>query len=230
VAITSRFTATKDSVGATFQLLSPVPESSMVGAQVGSELRDRAIRALLLALFATVLYVRVRFAEWSYGIAVVVSLAHDVLVTLGALAVAGQFDLVQAEIDLAMIASFLTVIGYSQNDKIVLFDRVRELRPRSKLSLRDTVNEAINQCLSRTLLTGVTTMTSLIVLFAFSYGTRNAIESFSFSLLVGIVAGTYSSIYIATPVFLWCEAWARTRGGAAPPATEAKTPVTTASA
>jgi len=209
--ILRRFTATKDSTQAPYELLSPVPESALVGAQVGSELRDKAIRALILAMFATMLYLRFRFAEWSFGIAVVAAVVHDVLVTLGALAVAIHFDLVQAEVDLSMIAAFLTIIGYSQNDTIVIFDRVRELVPRSKKPLREVLNDALNLTLGRTILTSFTVFLTVLTLFLFNVGTRNVIEGFTFAMLVGVISGTYSTIYIAGPTLLWLEDWREKR-------------------
>ncbi len=214
--IRKRFTARKDSLNAPYELLSPIPESALIGAQVGSELRDKAIRALILAMFATMLYLRFRFAEWSYGIAVVAALVHDVLVTLGALAVARHFDLVQAELDLTMIAAFLTIIGYSQNDTIVIFDRVREILPRSKKSLKEVINEALNQTLGRTILTSTTVLLTIVVLFAFNVGSRNAIEGFTFAMIVGVISGTYSTIYIAGPTLLWMENWSAKRRGRSP--------------
>jgi len=220
--IRERFTARKDSVGAPYELLSPIPESALIGAQVGSELRDKAIRALILAMFATMLYLRFRFAEWSFGVAVVAALVHDVLVTLGALAVARYFDLVQAELDLTMIAAFLTIIGYSQNDTIVIFDRVREIMPRSKKSLSDIINEALNQTLGRTILTSLTVFLTVVVLFAFNVGSRNAIEGFTFALIVGVISGTYSTVFIAGPTLLWMEKWSAKRRGGAPPAVAAE--------
>jgi preprotein translocase subunit SecF len=186
-------------------LLLPIPEQEYVGAQVGGELRDKAILAVLLSLFGTILYLRVRFAEYGYGIAVVVSLLHDVLIALGALAVATKFGLVQAEVDLAMIAAFLTIIGYSQNDTIVIFDRVRENRPKSNKPLVDVLNDSINECLGRTILTTATVVLTLIVLFVFNFGTRNVLEGFSFAMLVGVISGAYSTVYVASPVLLWCE-------------------------
>lgn len=215
--IRKRFTARKDSVGAPYELLSPIPESALIGAQVGSELRDKAIRALVLAMFATMLYLRFRFAEWSYGIAVVAALVHDVLVTLGALAVARYFDIVQAELDLTMIAAFLTIIGYSQNDTIVIFDRVREILPRSKKSLKEVINDALNQTLGRTILTSTTVFLTIVVLFAFNVGSRNAIEGFTFAMIVGVISGTYSTVYIAGPTLLWLENWSEKRRGKAQP-------------
>jgi SecD/SecF fusion protein len=196
---------TKDSSGQAMNLLLPIPEREFVGAQVGGELRDKAILAVLLSLFGTILYLRVRFAEYGYGIAVVVSLLHDVLIALGALAVATKTGLIQAEVDLAMIAAFLTIIGYSQNDTIVIFDRVRENRPKSNKPLVDVLNDSINECLGRTILTTATVVLTLIVLFVFNFGTRNVLEGFSFAMLVGVISGAYSTVYVASPVLLWCE-------------------------
>ncbi|MBL8694001.1 MAG: protein translocase subunit SecD [Planctomycetes bacterium] len=218
-AIRERFTAHKDSAGATYELLSPIPESAVIGAQVGGELRDKAIRALLLATFATVLYLRFRFAEWSYGLAVVAALVHDVLVTLGALAVARHFDLVQAELDLTMIAAFLTIIGYSQNDTIVIFDRIREILPKSKKPLRDVINQALNETLGRTILTSLTVLLTVVVLFLFNVGSRNVIEGFTFALIAGVISGTYSTMYIAGPTLLWLENRRMRREGGAPAST-----------
>jgi SecD/SecF fusion protein len=195
----------KDSTGAVLNLLTPIPESSYVGAEVGGELRDKAILAVILSLFGTIMYLRIRFAEYGYGIAVVVSLLHDVLIALGALAVATKTGLIQAEVDLAMIAAFLTIIGYSQNDTIVIFDRVRENRPKSKKPLVEVLNDSINECLGRTILTTATVVLTLIVLFVFNVGTRNVLEGFSFAMLVGVISGAYSTIYVASPVLLWCE-------------------------
>jgi len=203
--VQKRFTAHKDATGTPYELLSPIPESALIGAQVGGELRDKAIRALILAMFATMLYLRFRFAEWSYGIAVVAAVVHDVLVTLGALAIARHFDIVQAELDLTMIAAFLTIIGYSQNDTIVIFDRVREILPRSKKSLKGVINDALNQTLGRTILTSTTVLLTIVVLFLFNVGSRNAIEGFTFAMIIGVISGTYSTIYIAGPTLLWLE-------------------------
>ena len=187
-------------------LASPVDEVNAVGAQVVSELRDKAIFAILLSLFAAVMYIRVRFAEYSFGFAAVAALTHDVLITLGALAVADRFlPFIDTEINLPMIAAFLTIIGYSLNDTIVVFDRVRENLPRMEGSLANIIDRSINQCLSRTLLTSLTTMISVLLLLVFNLGTGNVIEGFAFALLVGVLVGTYSSMFIASPVLLWLE-------------------------
>ena len=196
----------QDSNQVPISLASPVDEVNAVGAQVVSELRDKAIFAILLSLFAAVMYIRVRFAEYSFGFAAVAALTHDVLITLGALAIADNFiPFIDTEINLPMIAAFLTIIGYSLNDTIVVFDRVRENLPRMEGSLSSIIDRSINQCLSRTLLTSLTTMISVSLLLAFNLGTGNVIEGFAFALLVGVMVGTYSSMFIASPVLLWLE-------------------------
>jgi SecD/SecF fusion protein len=214
-AIRSQIEGVKDSAGKPLSLLSPVPESSTVGPTIGGELRDRAIIAVLLSLVGTVLYLRVRFAEYGYGVAVVVSLLHDVLIVIGALAVATMTHRIQAELDLAMIAAFLTVIGYSQNDTIVIFDRVRENRRHSTAPLRQILNDSINQTMARTILTTTTVVIVLVILFAFNVGSRNVLEAFSFAMLVGVISGAYSTVYVASPVLLWFEHRAAARSGGA---------------
>jgi len=158
-----------------------------------------------LSLFAAIMYIRVRFAEYSYGFAAVAALVHDVLITLGVLALAIKFDIVEAEINLPMIAAFLTIIGYSLNDTIVVFDRVRENLPRMKVPLRQIINTSINQTLARTVLTSMTTLTTVLILFFFNVGSRNVLEGFSFALAVGVLVGTYSSMFVASPVLLRLE-------------------------
>jgi SecD/SecF fusion protein len=212
-AVIAGFNSAKDKKGIPYHLLSPVPESSFVGAQVGGELRDKAVMAVLLSLLGTVLYLRIRFAEYSFGIAVVVSLLHDVLIALGALAVAVWTGVLQAELDLAMIAAFLTIIGYSQNDTIVIFDRVRENIPKSNKPLRQILNDSINETLGRTILTTATVLITLIVLFAFNVGSRNVLEGFSFCMFVGVISGCYSTVYVASPVLLWLENRAKKKKG-----------------
>jgi preprotein translocase SecF subunit len=139
---------------------------------------------------------------------------------LGALALANHLGLIDGEIDLTMIAVFLTIIGWSQNDTIVIFDRVRENLPRVKGSLAEVIDLSINQTLSRTLLAAGTTLTAVTILFLFNIGTRNVLESFTFAMLVGIVSGSYSTIFISCPVLLWLEGRrqakeSRSKGGAA---------------
>ncbi|MCA8979504.1 MAG: protein translocase subunit SecD, partial [Planctomycetes bacterium] len=188
------FEGQSDSQGDALVLAQPVPEISSVGAQIVGELRDNAILAIVFSLFAVVLYIRMRFAEYSYGIAAVVALVHDVLITLGVLAVAIDLHMVAAELSLPMVAAFLTIIGYSLNDTIVVFDRIRENRPRMKGTFEEILNTSINQTLSRTLLTSATTLMAVVILFAFNYGSGSLLEGFAFALTIGVVVGTYSSI------------------------------------
>ncbi|MFO1012007.1 MAG: protein translocase subunit SecD [Planctomycetota bacterium] len=211
--ISNAFVGKKDKQNSVFSLRSPIPESAVVGAQVGIELRNKAVIALVLSLLGTLLYLRIRFAEVGYGVAVVVSLIHDVFMTLTWIAIATWTGLVQAEIDLSMIAAFLTIIGYSQNDTIVIFDRVRENRAKSDKPLIEVLNDSINQTLARTILTTSTVVLTLLVLFLFNFGTRNVLEGFSFAMLVGVLSGAYSTVYIASPVLLWFERWQAKRGG-----------------
>ena len=134
--------------------------------------------------------------------------------SLGAVALAIATGLVQVEINLAMIAAFLTIIGYSLNDTIVIFDRVRENLPRMKGSLSEILDVSINQTLSRTLLTSITTLITVLLLFLFNAGTGNVIEGFSFALIIGVLSGTYSTIFIACPALLWLETRRLKKGGA----------------
>jgi SecD/SecF fusion protein len=151
------------------------------------------------------MYIRVRFAEYSYGIAAVVAVIHDVLITLGVLSIFMWTGWVQVEISVAMIAAFLTIIGYSLNDTIVLFDRVRENLPRMETDLSHILDASINVTLSRTILTSLTTLIAVIVLLAFNLGTGNVLEGFALTMTIGVIVGTYSTVYIASPVLLFLE-------------------------
>ena len=164
----------------------------MVGPKVGRDLREKAFLSILYAVIGIVIYISWRF-ELQYAIAAIIALAHDVLVTLGA------FSILDKEFTLVIVAAFLAIIGYSLNDTIVVFDRIREnLRRRGKNTFVQIINASINQTLSRTLLTSGTTLMVVIALFFFG---GEIIHDFSFALLVGILVGTYSSIFIAS-VFL----------------------------
>ena len=164
----------------------------MVGPKVGRDLREKALLSILYAVIGIVIYISWRF-ELQYAIAAIIALAHDVLVTMGA------FSILDKEFTLVIVAAFLAIIGYSLNDTIVVFDRIREnLRRRGKNTFVQIINASINQTLSRTLLTSGTTLMVVIALFFFG---GEIIHDFSFALLVGILAGTYSSIFIAS-VFL----------------------------
>jgi SecD/SecF fusion protein len=180
---------------------------------VVGELRDKALLAIAISLFVVVMYIRVRFAEYSFGFAAVVALAHDVLITLGGMTLANRLGLVNGEISLTMIAVFLTIIGYSLNDTIVIFDRVRENLPRTKAPFREVLNTSVNQTLSRTILTTMTVLMSITCMYVFNFGTGNVLESFSFAMIIGCVSGTYSTVYIATPVLVWLESRRMRKGG-----------------
>jgi SecD/SecF fusion protein len=201
----------RDSLGQDFELASAIANESVVGSTVSDELADKALLAMIISLFAIVMYIRVRFAEYSYGFAAVIALVHDVLFTLGAVTVANMTGLVDIELDLTMIAAFLTIIGYSLNDTIVIFDRVRENRPRMEGGLEHVLNVSINQTLSRTILTTLTTFIAVGTLYFANMGTGNALESFAFTMLMGMITGTYSTIYIANPALLWLENRAEAR-------------------
>ncbi len=203
--IQTAFRGVTDTNGRKFALANPIPSSTSVSAQVVDKLQDKAILALIVSMFAIVLYIRARFAEYAYGFAAVVAVAHDVLITLGAIALMQTLGLLQLELSLAMIAAFLTIIGYSLNDTIVIFDRVRENRPRMEKPLSEILNISINQTMSRTVLTSITTVMVVVILFVANAGTGNTLEGFAFAMLIGLIAGTYSTIFIACPALLFFE-------------------------
>ncbi len=165
----------------------------LVGPKIGSELAKKAALAVAVALVGILIYVAWRF-EFRFAVAAVVTLLHDVLVTLG------LFSLTGREISLAVVAAFLTIVGYSLNDTIVVFDRIREdLRKYHRKRYDEVVNASINETLSRTVITSLTTL--LVVLFLFFMG-GEVLRDFSFALLVGVLVGTYSSIFVASPILV----------------------------
>jgi preprotein translocase subunit SecF len=177
----------------------------VVGPKVGAELRQQAIYVTLYALGGMLVYIAFRF-EWVYGAAAVLAVFHDVLITLG------LFSLLHFEISLTVIAALLTLVGYSMNDTIVIFDRIRENnRLLRKESFADVVNKSINQTLSRTILTSGLTFLTVLVLFLMG---GQVLRAFSFALVVGIVVGTYSSFGIAAPLVVAWNTW-RGQGAAA---------------
>ena len=175
----------------------------IVGPQVGQQLQTQAKLAVLYSLAGMLVYLAFRF-EWIYGVAAVVTVFHDTLITVGA------FSLLNKEISLTVIAAILTLIGYSNNDTIVVFDRIREnlkLMRREKLS--DVVNKSINQTLSRTILTAGLTFLTVLALFLFG---GEVLHGFSLELVIGILIGTYSSIAIAAPILVAYQDWRVSRG------------------
>ncbi len=176
---------------------------AIVGPQVGSQLRTQAGLATLYSLLGMLVYLGFRF-EWIYGVAAVITVFHDTLITVGA------FSLTNTEISLTVIAAILTLIGYSNNDTIVVFDRIREnikLMRREKLS--DIVNRSINQTLSRTILTAGLTFLTVLALFLFG---GEVLHGFSLALVIGILIGTYSSIAIAAPILVAYQDWRIEKG------------------
>jgi preprotein translocase subunit SecF len=175
----------------------------IVGPQVGAQLRKQALLATVYSLAGMLVYLAFRF-EWIYGVAAVVTVFHDTLITVGA------FSLLNKEISLTVIAAILTLIGYSNNDTIVVFDRIREnlkLMRREKLS--DIVNRSINQTLSRTILTAGLTFLTVLALYLFG---GEVLKGFSLALVIGILIGTYSSIAIAAPILVAYQDWRSGRG------------------
>jgi preprotein translocase subunit SecF len=183
----------------------------VVGPTVGRQLEVKAIEATLLSLAGMLVYLWFRF-QLIYGVAAVVACFHDTLITVGAFALLDSFGFKGMEISLTVIAAILTLVGYSMNDTIVVFDRIREnLRLSRRESLPDVVNRSINQTLSRTVLTSGLTFLTVLSLFIFG---GPVLRGFSFALVVGILIGTYSSIAIAAPMLV---AWQQWRAGSSRP-------------
>lgn len=182
-----------------FEIPNPLKRVVSIGATVAGEMKSRAILAVFFSCIATIFYVWFRFGDFKFGSSAIIAVIHDILITLGAVAVA-DYLFGNMKIDSAMVAAFLTVVGYSLNDTIVIFDRIREnMGGRGKILTPELVNDSINQTLSRTLLTGVTTIGVLCALF-FLGGAE--IHGFAFVMMVGIIVGTYSTIFIACPMLL----------------------------
>jgi preprotein translocase subunit SecF len=166
----------------------------IVGPTVGAELKEKGIMSLILAIFGILIYVAFRF-EWRFAVASIVALVHDVSIALGAITLVGL------DVNLDVLAALLTILGYSLNDTIIVFDRIREGVTESKNSdLGDIINESITRTLARTTLTSLTTFFVVFTLFMFG---GEIIHAFAFTLLVGVVVGTYSSIFVASPILLW---------------------------
>ncbi|MEA1920716.1 MAG: protein translocase subunit SecF [Campylobacterota bacterium] len=165
----------------------------MVGPKVGSELREQGLMALLLATIGILIYVAFRF-EWRFGVASIIALVHDISIAIGTLA------LFQIPVNLDVLAALLTILGYSLNDTIIVFDRIREGITKMKSTiLGEVINESVTRTLSRTTLTSLTTFFVVLTLYFFG---GEIINAFAFTLLVGIIVGTYSSIFVASPVLL----------------------------
>ncbi len=183
-----------------------VRRTEVVGPAVSSELKMTGVYAVIAAILGILVYLWFRF-EWQFAVAAVVALVHDVFIT------AGMFSVLWYEFDLSVVAALLTLAGYSINDTVVVFDRIREnLRKYKKLPLEQLLDQSINETLSRTVLTSV--VTSLAVLALYVFGT-SVIHGFAFAMLFGIAIGTYSSIFVASPLLLWLGVkrdWSGTAG------------------
>lgn len=164
-----------------------------VGPKVGNELKSVAIKAIIFSLLAMFAYIWFRFAGWQFGLGALIALFHDVISTIG------FFSLSQIEFNLASIAAILTIAGYSINDTVVVFDRIRENLIKSEKNLQDLLNLSINQTLSRTLMTSITTILALLALFIFG---GEVVKGFVSAMIWGVLIGTYSSIFIASPLII----------------------------
>ena len=181
--------------------------SSKVGKRVAGDMIGRALGAFFASLICIVGYIWFRFQRVIYGLAAVAALLHDILITLGAIAISfyvadflGFLLIDKFKISLTVVAALLTIIGYSLNDTIVVFDRIRETKGKARRLTSEMINSSINQTLSRTLLTSVTTLIVVVLLYAFG---GDGIHAFAFALVIGVLVGTYSSIFVASPILLW---------------------------
>ncbi len=162
-----------------------------VGPKVSSELLEAGILAISLSLFAMLFYIWIRF-EWQFSLGSIIALFHDVIITLGI------FSVLSLEINLSIIAAVLTIVGYSMNDTVVIYDRIREnLSKFTRISINDISNLSINETLSRTVITSITTLLALVSIFILG---GEILKGFSFAMILGVIIGTYSSIFVASPV------------------------------
>ena len=162
-----------------------------VGPKVSSELLKAGLLAITLSLAAMLIYIWIRF-EWQFSLGAIIALIHDVIITVGI------FSFLSYEVNLSIVAAVLTIVGYSMNDTVVIFDRIREnLKKYSKISISDISNISTNETLSRTLITSVTTLLALFSIYIFGGA---ILKGFSFAMIIGVIVGTYSSIFVATPI------------------------------
>ncbi|HHI9563313.1 TPA: protein translocase subunit SecF [Campylobacter jejuni] len=171
-----------------------VRRADVVGPKVGDELRNKGLMAIAVSLIAILIYIALRF-EWRFALAAIISEIHDVVITLGAI------SLFKIDVNLDTLAAVLTVLGYSLNDTIIIFDRIREgIKTSKKTELAPIINESVSVTLSRTVLTSGLTLATVVILYFFG---GEMIQGFSLALIVGIIAGTLSSIFVASPTLLW---------------------------
>ena len=171
-----------------------IQRTEIVGPKVSSELIQKGIIAIIIAVFLMLFYIWVRF-EWQFSIGAVTALIHDVMITMGI------FSLLQIEFNLSIIAALLTIIGYSMNDTVVVYDRIREnLRKYKQMNIFDLINQSLNETMSRTLLTSVTT---LLALFSLYFLGGEVLKGFTLAMIIGVFIGTYSSVFIASQIILY---------------------------
>jgi SecD/SecF fusion protein len=193
-----------------FGLSQPFPSEDHIGSSVATKLKNDAILALFLSLIGIIIYIAIRFKSRSMGFAAVLCLFHDVAITLGIVAIANSLGVVDAKINLAMVAAFLTLVGYSVNDTVVIFDRIRENRGKRPTLTAELIDASINQTLARTIRTSVTFLLVCLALFGFNFHQRNVLEGFAFLLILGSVIGTYSTVAISAPLLLYLPwLWSR---------------------
>ena len=172
-----------------------------VGPKVSNELLRDGLLAISLSLAAMLFYIWIRF-EWQFSLGAILALVHDVIITLGI------FSLLTYEINLSIVAAVLTIVGYSMNDTVVIFDRIREnLKKYSKISTSDICDTSINETLSRTLITSVTTLLALLSIYIFG---GEILKGFSFAMIIGVIVGTYSSIFVAAPILNYTKVTQKT--------------------
>ncbi len=206
----AKFQTVLSALEAKVRTLPYFPIEDKIGSAVANDTKFWAVVALVSSWSLIILYLWIRFQGVAFGLAAVIALIHDVLVMLGAIAFSSYLALIPGlsvitliqpfKINLPIVAAFLTIIGYSVNDTIVVFDRIREIRGKSPTLTRQMVNDATNQTLSRTVLTSFTVMLVVIILYIFG---GQAVHGFAFALIIGVLTGTYSSIYVAAPILLW---------------------------
>ena len=171
-----------------------IQRTEIVGPKVSSELIQKGIIAIIIAVFLMVFYIWIRF-EWQFSIGAVTALIHDVMITMGI------FSFLQIEFNLSIIAALLTIIGYSMNDTVVVYDRIREnLRKYKQMNIFDLINQSLNETMSRTLLTSVTT---LLALFSLYFLGGEVLKGFTLAMIIGVFIGTYSSVFIASQIILY---------------------------
>jgi len=184
-------------------LADPFPVNDLVGPGVATRMRNDAMIALLLSFGAIILYVAFRFRSYAMGFSAVLCLVHDVAIALGAVCLVNTLGVVDARINLGLVAAFLTLVGFSVNDTVVTFDRIRELRGKAPAVTSKMLDDAVNQTLARTIRTSLTVFLTLVVLFVVNLGQRSLLEGFAFTMLAGVVVGSYSTIGVAAPLLLF---------------------------